>query len=88
MYKNDKSKLEIVGIGGDSPIQSLEQLTKKHGITWPQIVDGTNEIKEKYGVLRYPSTFLINTEGIIIAKDLRGKELETKIESLINKSGK
>ena len=86
--KTDKSKFEIVGIVGDSPIQALEQLTKKHGITWPQIVDGTNEIKVKYGVLRYPSTFLINTEGIIIAKDLRGKELETKIESLINKSGK
>lgn len=86
--KTDKSKLEIVGIVGESPIQALEQLTKKHGITWPQIFDGTNEIKEKYEIIRYPTTFLISPEGTIIAKDLRGKELETKIESLINKSGK
>ncbi len=82
--KTDKSKFEIISIVGDSPIQALEKLTNKHGITWPQILsDDSNKIKEKFGIVRYPTTFLISPEGIIIAKDLRGKELETKIESLI-----
>lgn len=84
--KTDKSKFEIISIVGDNKIQALEQLMNKHGITWPQIVSNdSNKIKEKYGIIKYPTTFLISPEGTIIAKDLRGKELETKIESLIKK---
>lgn len=84
--KTDKSKFEIIGVVGDSPIQALEQLMNKHEIIWPQIVsDNSNKIKEKYGIIGYPTTFLISPEGIIIAKNLRGKELDNKIESLIKK---
>lgn len=82
----DKSKFEIISIVVDSPIKDLEQMISKYGITWPQIVsDDSNKIEEKYGIIKYPTTFLINPEGTIIAKDLRGKELENKIESLIKK---
>lgn len=86
--KTDKSKFEIIGIVGDNRIQVLEQFANKHGITWPQIIDDSNKIKGKYGVIAYPTTFLIDPEGKIIAKDLRGKELETKIDSLINKASR
>lgn len=82
----DKSKFEIISIVVESPIKDLEQMMSKYEITWPQIIsDDSNKIKEKYGIVRYPTTFLISPEGIIIAKDLRGKELETKIDSLIKK---
>lgn len=84
--KTDKSKFEIIGIVGNNEITVLEKFANKHGITWPQIIDSSNKIKEKYGVRGIPATFLINPEGIIIAKNLRGKELETKIDSLINKA--
>lgn len=61
-------------------------MISKYGITWPQIIsDDSNKIKEKYEIIKYPSTFLISPEGTIIAKDLRGKELETKIENLLMK---
>ncbi len=84
--KTDRSKFEIISIVVDSPIEDLERLMNEHEITWPQIKsDDYNKIKENYEIQKYPSTFLINPEGIIIAKDLRGKELETKIESLLKK---
>jgi peroxiredoxin len=86
--KTDKSKFEIIGIVGKNEITVLEKFANKHGITWPQIIDYSNKIKEKYGVRGIPATFLINPEGIIIAKNLRGKELETKIDSLINKASR
>jgi len=87
LYDNtDKSKFEIISIVVNSPIKDLEQMMNKYGITWPQIIsDDSNKIKERYGIIKYPSTFLISPEGTILAKDLRGKELETKIESLIKK---
>lgn len=84
--KTDKSKFEIISIVVNSPIKDLEQMMSKYGITWPQIIsDDSNKIKEMYGIIKYPSTFLISPEGTILAKDLRGNELETKIESLLNK---
>ncbi len=87
--KTNRSKFEIISIVVDSPIEDLERLMKEHEITWPQIIsDDSNKIKENYEIQKYPSTFLINPEGIIIAKDLRGKELETKIDSLINKASR
>ena len=86
--KTDKSKFEIIGIVGNNEITVLEKFANKHGIVWPQIIDYSNKIKGKYGVRGIPATFLINPEGIIIAKNLRGKELETKIDSLINKASR
>lgn len=85
LYANvDKSKFEMIGIVGDSPAESLKELIDKHGITWPQILlDNTDQIKKGYGINGYPTTFLLNKEGVIIATNLRGKELEEKILNLI-----
>lgn len=84
--KTDKSKFEIISIVGDSPIESLEQLIEKHSISWPQIIsDDINKIKEKYSIHGYPTTFLLNPEGQIIAKNLRGNELKDKVKNLLNK---
>ena len=87
LYKKiDKSKFEIIGIVGDSPSDALDKIIDEQSITWPQIQStDINKIKERYGIYGYPTTFLLNPEGIIIAKDLRGKDLEEKITSLIMK---
>lgn len=86
LYKNtDKSKFEIISIVGDSKEQDLEKIIQKHSISWPQIISNdSNKIKETYGIYGYPTTLLLNPQGIIIAKNLRGKELEKKVTDLIN----
>jgi thiol-disulfide isomerase/thioredoxin len=86
LYNNiDKSKFEIISIVGNSPNKDLEKMIEKHSISWPQIISNdANRIKEIYGIGGYPTTFLLNPEGMIVAKNLRGKELDSKIESIIN----
>ncbi len=86
LYKNiDKSKFEIISIVGDSSIEDLEKMIQKHSISWPQIISNdSNKIKETYGIGGYPTTFLLNPEGMIVAKNLRGMELEKKVTNLIN----
>ena len=82
--KVDKSKIEILGIVGGSPSDALEKMIAKHSITWPQILsDETNKITNKYGINGFPTSLLINPEGIIVPKNLRGKDLENKINELI-----
>ncbi|MDO5979076.1 peroxiredoxin family protein [Flavivirga spongiicola] len=83
--KIDKSKFEIIGIVGDSSKESLKKIIEKDSISWPQILSTeSNKIKESYGVQGYPSTFLLNPQGVIIAKNLRGKELEEKVRNIMS----
>jgi thiol-disulfide isomerase/thioredoxin len=85
LYDNaDKSKFEMIGIAGDSPPELIERMIKDFSLTWPQIMsDEKNKIKEKYGITDYPRSLLINPEGIIVAKDLKGKDLENKIREIL-----
>ena len=81
----DKTKFEIVGIvGGGSPPDILTEVVERYELTWPQILsDETNNITKTYGVRGYPMVLLLDTEGFIIAKNLKGKALEEKIISLM-----
>ena len=79
--KTDRTRFEIIGIAVRSAPDRLKKAIELYDITWPQI--SSDEIAKAYEVERYPTTFLIDPEGNIIAKDLRGKELEEKILSLI-----
>ena len=86
LYANtDRTKFEIVGIvGGDSPPNTLTEVVERYELTWPQILsDETNNITKMYGVRGYPMVLLLDKDGFIIAKYLRGKALEEKILSLI-----
>ena len=82
--KTDRTKFEIVSIVGDSPSEKLQEMIEKHSIIWPQVLStDDNPIKERYGIHSYPTTFLLDPEGVIIAKNLRGKALEDTIIPLL-----
>ena len=83
--KTDRSKFEIIGIIGDSSPESIEKVMSQSEIDWPQIQsDAENQLKESFGITAYPTTFLIDPNGIIVAKGLRGEALENKILELLN----
>ncbi len=42
-----------------------------------------SEAAKKYGVLGIPTNWLIDGNGIIVAKNLRGSDLEEKLQSLV-----
>jgi hypothetical protein len=42
-----------------------------------------NAAGKLYGIRSIPSSVLLDPEGIIIAKNLRGEELRTKLEELM-----
>ena len=61
------------------------QAIEKDNITWPQVSDlngWDNKVSRKYGVMSIPSNFLINAEGKIVAKNLRGEELAEKLKEI------
>lgn len=77
----DSSKFEVLGIIGASDAGDVAKLLDKHQLTWAQIL--SDEIVDQYGVVSYPSTFIISPEGKVIYKDLKGEELERVLAELI-----
>ncbi len=56
-------------------------------LEWTQVSDlkfWDNEVAKAYGVKSVPANFLINPEGKIIAKGLRGERLSSKLAELLN----
>lgn len=82
--RTDRSEFEILGFVGNSTANDLENTIKEYNIGWRQVMTD-NVLKEKYRPEGYPSTFLIDPDGIIIAKNLRGEELEDMVIKLLGK---
>ncbi|WP_299363571.1 TlpA disulfide reductase family protein [Winogradskyella sp.] len=79
---SERSEIEFLGIAEDRP-DALAKFLKKKGLLWPIIISNPkNKIVDTYRIQGFPSSVLIDKEGIIIAKNLRGKELLDKIKQL------
>ena len=83
-YAKFRSKgFEIVSVSVDEEREDWIQAVKDEEMTWPQLLD-TNERETsaayRYSVTAIPSTFLIDSDGIIIGRNLRGAEVEAALE--------
>lgn len=89
-YKKYKNKgFEIYGVSLDKDMQSWVEAIKKDGITWIQVSDlqyWQSEAAKAYNVQSIPYTLLLDKEGKIIAKNLRGEELDKTLEKVLSGS--
>lgn len=87
LYDANKDRgFEIIGISADETIEDLTQLVEQENLQWPQIFDGGDdggEVQKVYGVMKYPTTVLVDAEGNIHSVDLRGEELEQAVNQLL-----
>ncbi len=83
-----KKGFEIIGISLDKEQEKLTSFTKEKNMTWPQYFDGLgwqNKLAAKYGVSSIPATYLLDGQGIIIGKDLRGEDLDQAVAKALAK---
>ena len=79
---------EIIGISLDKDQEKLTNFTKDQKMPWQQFFDGkqwSNKLAVKYGVNSIPMTYLLDGEGKIIGKGLRGDDLETAVAKALAK---
>jgi peroxiredoxin len=85
-YKN--RNFYIIGVSLDRPGQKEKWLKAIHddGLGWTQVSDlkfWNNEVAKQYGIKAIPQNLLLDPEGKIIAKNLRGEELDQKLSEAI-----
>ena len=88
MYNQYKDKgFEIFGVSLDESRDKWLKAIAQDKLTWPHVSDlkGWNSSAALlYNIQAIPQTLLLDKEGKIIAKNLRGKALEDKLASLLN----
>ena len=90
-YKAFNQKgFEIVGVSLDDEKDKDKWLAaiKKDKLTWLQLSDlkgWQSEAGKLYGINAIPMNFLLDQEGKIIAKGLRGTDLDKKLDELLNR---
>ncbi len=85
IYDQYKDKgFEILSVSLDTDQEAWLKAIATDGMTWPQLSDLkiNNLAKQLYGVESIPDNFLINKDGKIIARKLRGKQLREKLMEL------
>lgn len=86
VYDRFHSKgFEIVGVSLDNNKKSWTDAVENMQMTWPQLSDlkaWKNSAAQLYYIKSIPATLLIGPDGKIVASNLRGQELEKKLEEI------
>ncbi len=86
--KYAKKGFEILGVSLDRDKASWEKAIKDDGLPWKHVSDlgfWNNAAAQEYGVSSIPFTVLVDRDGKIIEKGLRGAELEGRLAMLFGK---
>ena len=89
LYNRFHSKgFDIYGVSLDRDATAWVNAIASDGLVWTHVSDlkfWQSEGAAAYGVKSIPHTVLIDREGKIIARKLRGKALESKLEEILGK---
>ena len=81
-YKGEK--FEVLGVAvwdkRDATLKAIED----HNMVWPQIIDAQSIPTGIYGINGIPHIILIDPDGIILERDLRGYKLKKKIAEIMS----
>lgn len=83
----------VLGVSLDRPDAKDKWIKaiKDDGLTWTHVSDlkfWNNEVAQMYGVQAIPQNFLLDPNGKVIAKNLRGDALDAKLAEVLSKAEK
>ncbi len=85
-FKNND--FDILGVASDDKKELWLEAVKNDSLQWQNVSDlkgDKNRAALIYGISYYPANFLIDRNGTIIARDLRGDALRNKLQEILKK---
>jgi len=96
MYPHERSLVEthkdapfaILGVNSDEDKVQLQKRLAEENITWRSWWDVTTEgpISTRWNISGWPTIYVIDHEGVIRHKNVRGDDLDAAIEDLLAKA--
>ncbi|MFV0553728.1 MAG: redoxin domain-containing protein [Mangrovibacterium sp.] len=84
--KYHSKNFDILAVSLDKDRAKWVEAIEKDGLPWTHISDlkfWQSDAAKLYGIQSIPASFLIDPNGVIVAKNLRGAELEKKLAELL-----
>ena len=85
-FKNNTKGFTIYSVSLDNNPTNWQAAIQRDQLEWPSHVSDlkgwSSDAAQIYGVRSIPTNFLIDGNGIIVAKELRGPNLEAALESI------
>ncbi|MDA9699272.1 AhpC/TSA family protein [Flavobacteriaceae bacterium] len=84
-YKDDG--FDIIGVSLDRTREQWEQAVIDDNLPWTQVSNlnfWNDPVARRYSIRAIPQSYLLNKDGLVMGKNLRGQELEDRILSLLN----
>ena len=78
--------LDIFSVSLDKSGENWREAIEKDNLSWTHVSDllhWDSEPAKLYGIRAIPSNYLINDQGVIVAKNLRGEDLEKTLDDLL-----
>lgn len=89
-YKEYHDKgFNIIGISLDKKKENWIKGIQDDHLDWLQVSEliyWNSEIAKLYGVRAIPANYLVDSKGIIVARNLRGEELQTTLKALLSQN--
>lgn len=89
LYKEFHAKgLNIIGVSLDKEASSWKAAIAKDNLTWIEVSNlkfWDDPIAKQYSIDGIPAAYLLDEKGNIIAKNLLGAELKSKVAALLTK---
>ncbi len=85
-YKDKGFTVLGVSLDDEKGKQKWLDAIKKDGLTWTHVSDlkyWNNEVSKSYGISSIPQNVLIDPNGVIVGKNLRGKALLDKLAEIL-----
>lgn len=73
---------EVVSISADTSAEAWKKALEEEQLPWYNDRDGEQGICNLYKMQYYPTLYLLDAEGKVVAKDLRGEGLAAKLDEL------
>ena len=97
MYPHERSLVKdlpeqdfaIVGINSDETLVEAQKAVRDNHLNWPSFFDGgstSGPIATAWGVRGWPTVYVLDAEGVIRGKNLRGAQLEAKVRELLSET--
>ncbi len=82
-YKN--KNFTVLGVSIDRLDKRADWLkaVKDDNLTWTQLIDGNNSVAQQFQISSIPQNFLLDPEGKVLARNLRGPALERKLSRIL-----
>jgi len=75
----------ILAVNNQETVEDVVGFREEMGVTFPMLMDENGDLQKQYGVFSYPSTYIIDREGVIIARHF-GPLTAEQIQELLNQA--